>query len=114
MRNCLKCLSALAAAVAMSAGAAEACTFDLGTGWTASGGGNPAHLIVLGGETCGGGVRGDTLKIIAPPQHGKIKVTGPSTYSYTPRRAYRGPDSFRVSAFTAAGLVIGTVAVTIE
>jgi hypothetical protein len=110
----LKCLLATAAVVTMSAGAAGACAYNLGTGWTASGDGVPAQLVVLGGETCTGSVRGDTLRIIAPPQHGKIKVTGPATYSYTPHRAYRGPDVFRVSAILGGGLVIGTVAITVQ
>jgi len=114
MRKSLKRLLAAAAAAAMSAGAAAACGFNYGGGWTATGGGSPAQLIVLGGETCTGSIRGDTLRIIAPPQHGKIKVTGPSSYAYTPNRAYRGPDAFRVSAITAAGLVIGTVVITVE
>jgi len=42
-------------------------------------------------------------------------VTGPSTYAYTPNRAYRGPDAFNVSASdSTVGLVIGTVAITVQ
>jgi hypothetical protein len=94
---------------------AGACAFNFGSGWTAIGGGSPGQLIVLGAETCTGSVHGDNLRIIAPPQHGKVKVTGPSSYSYTPNRAYRGPDAFKVSANAAdIGLVIGTVAVTVQ
>jgi len=101
----------LAAAIAVvAADAADACAFNYGGGWTATGGGAPGQLIVLGGETCTGSIHGDGLRIVAPPQHGKIKVTGPSSYAYTPNRAYRGPDMFRVSAIAAGiGLVIRAV-----
>jgi hypothetical protein len=106
---------AAAAAVALNARAAEACAYNLGTGWSATGGGVPAQLEVLGGETCQGNIRWSGLQIIAPPQHGKVRVTGPSTYVYTPNRAYRGADAFRVSASdSTVGLVIGTVAITVQ
>jgi hypothetical protein len=97
-------------------GPAAACAFKYGTGWTSSGGaGTPGQLIVLGAESCTGSVHGDGLRIIAPPRHGKIKITGPSSYSYTPNRAYRGPDTFNVSAIAAGvGLVIGTIEVTVQ
>jgi Bacterial Ig domain len=104
---------ATAATVALDS-RANACAFSLGTGWTAAGEGTPAQLMVLGSETCAGSLRGDTLRIVAPPQHGKLKVTGPSSYSYTPNRAYRGPDSFRVSTMTSGGMVIGTVIVGVQ
>jgi Bacterial Ig domain len=103
------------AAVASSATAAQACAYSIGAGWNAAGGGVAAQLTVLGGETCRGNIRWNGLAIIAPPQHGKVRVTGPSSYSYTPNRAYRGPDAFKVSASDAtAGLVIGTVAVAVQ
>jgi Bacterial Ig domain len=108
-------LLAVTAAGMLSLHAAQACAYDVGSGWTATGGGVPAQLIVLGGETCQGQIRWSGLQIIAPPQHGRIRVTGPSTYVYTPTRAYRGPDEFRVSARdSAAGLVIGSVAITVQ
>jgi hypothetical protein len=111
----LAILLAAIAAVASSVRAAEACAYNLGTGWTAAGDGVPAQLMVLGGETCQGSIRWNGLQIIAPPQHGKVRVTGPSTYVYTPNRAYRGPDEFRVSATDAAvGLLIGTIAVMVQ
>ena len=106
---------AATAAFASSAGAAEACAFNIGAGWTATGGGIPAELIVLGGEACQGNIRWNGLQIIAPPQHGKVRVTGPSTYVYTPNRAYRGPDAFNVSASDSKiGLVIGTVSIAVQ
>jgi Big-like domain-containing protein len=109
-------LAMLSVAVAVAAvDPAAACAFNYGNGWTATGGGNPGELTVLGGETCTGSVRGDGLRIIAPPQHGKIKVTGPSSYAYTPNRAFRGTDTFNVSIIMAGiGLVVGTVAVTVH
>jgi hypothetical protein len=108
-------LLAAMAAAALSVGAAEACAYSVGTGWTATGGGIPAQLVVLGGETCQGNIRWPGLQIIAPPQHGKVRVTGPSTYTYTPNPAYRGPDAFRVSANdSTVGLVVGDVAITIH
>jgi hypothetical protein len=106
---------AAVAAVALTARAAEACAYSIGAGWTPTGGGAPAQLTVLGKETCQGSIRWSGLQIIAPPQHGKVRVTGPSTYVYTPNRAYSGPDAFKVSASdTALGLVIGTVAITVQ
>jgi Big-like domain-containing protein len=106
---------ATAAAVALTAGAAQACSFTIGAGWSATGGGVPAQLIVLGSETCTGNIRWPGMQIIAPPQHGKVRLTGPSTYTYTPNRAYNGPDAFNVSAKdSTVGLVIGTVAITIQ
>jgi hypothetical protein len=105
---------AAVAAVALTVRAAEACANNIGAGWTPTGGGIPAQLMVLGGETCQGTIRLAGLQIIAPPQHGKVRVTGPSTYAYTPKRAYRGPDLFKVSASDPKiGLVIGIVAVTV-
>jgi hypothetical protein len=107
-------LLAAAAAVALTVRAAEACASSVGTGWTPTGGGIPAQLTVLGKEACQGTIRLIGLQIIAPPQHGKVRVTGPSTYVYTPNRAYRGPDAFKVSAMdTTLGLVIGTVAISV-
>jgi hypothetical protein len=107
-------LLAAMAAVTLSAGAAAACTSNIGAGWTSTGGGTPAQLTVLGKETCQGSIRLIGMQIIAPPQHGKVRVTGPSTYVYTPNRAYRGPDAFKVSARdTTLGLVIGTVAISV-
>jgi len=103
------------AAVAWCVSRAEACAHNIGAGWTAAGDGIPAQLIVLGGETCQGSIRWSGLQIIAPPQHGKVRVTGPSSYVYTPNRAYRGPDEFKVSAADATiGLVIGTVAIMVQ
>ena len=103
------------AAVALGVRTAEACAYNVGTGWTATGDGIPAQLMVLGGETCQGNIRWKGLQIIAPPQHGKVRVTGPSTYVYTPNRAYRGPDAFKVSANDATvGLVIGTIAIMVQ
>jgi Bacterial Ig domain len=103
------------AAIAMVTTAAQACGYSLGAGWTQSGDGTPAQLAVLGSETCRGGIRGEGLRIIAPPQHGRVRVTGQSTYQYTPNRAYRGPDQFSVSAvLEGVGLVIGIVAVTVH
>jgi len=108
-------LLAAIAAVASGVRAAEACAYNVGAGWTATGGGAAAQLIVLGGETCQGNIRWNGLQIIAPPQHGKVRVTGPSTYVYTPNRAYRGPDEFKVSASdSSVGLVIGTVAILVQ
>ena len=108
-------LLATIAPMVLSVGAAEACAYNIGGGWTATGGGIPAQLVVLGGETCQGNIRWTGLQIIAPPQHGKVRITGPSTYAYTPNRAYRGPDEFKVSASDATvGLVIGTVAVMVQ
>jgi hypothetical protein len=108
-------LLAAMAAVALSVRAAGACAYNVGAGWTPTGGGIPAQLMVLGSETCQGNIRWNGLQIIAPPQHGKVRVTGPSTYVYTPNRAYRGPDEFKVSASDATvGLVIGTVAITVQ
>ena len=107
-------LAAVVAVVA-SSGRAEACAFSIGAGWTATGGGVPAQLMVVGTETCQANIRWNNLQIIAPPLHGKVRVTGPSTYVYTPNRAYRGPDAFNVSATDSTiGLVIGTVAITIQ
>jgi len=104
-----------ATAIALNTGKAAACAYNLGTGWSATGGGSPAQLVVLGGETCQGTIRWSGLQIIAPPRHGKVRVTGLSTYVYTPNRAYRGPDEFKVSASDpAAGLVIGTVAIMVQ
>jgi hypothetical protein len=108
----------LAAVIIVSAAtvphAAIACSFVYGAGWTATGGGTPGQLTVLGGETCTGVVHGNGVSIIAPPQHGKVKLTGPSSYAYTPNRAYRGPDTFKVSAAAANGsLVIGSIEITI-
>jgi len=103
------------AATMLSVRAAEACAYNIGGGWTATGGGIPAQLVVLGGETCQGNIRWTGLQIIAPPQHGKVRITGPSTYVYTPNRAYRGPDEFKVSASDSTiGLVIGTVAIMVQ
>jgi hypothetical protein len=108
-------LMAALAAVASSGGGAEACAFSIGAGWTATGGGVPAQLMVAGSETCQANIRWNGLQIIAPPLHGKVRVTGPSTYVYTPNRAYRGPDAFNVSASDSTiGLVIGTVAITVQ
>ena len=108
-------LLAVAAAFVSSVRATQACAYNVGAGWTATGGGIPAQLIVLGGETCQGNVRWNGLQIIVPPQHGKVRVTGPSTYVYTPNRAYRGPDEFKVSASdSATGMVIGIVAITVQ
>jgi hypothetical protein len=112
-----RCAGLVAGAVAamVGGGEAEACAYSVGAGWTVNGAGLPAQLVVLGSETCQGNIRWSGLQIIAPPQHGKVRVTGPSTYSYTPNRAYRGPDAFKVSASDATlGLVIGTVAVTVQ
>jgi Big-like domain-containing protein len=104
-----------AMAVALSVGEAEACAYSVGAAWTRDGGGMPAQLMVLGGETCEGNIRWGGLQVIAPPQHGKVRVIGPSTYVYTPKRAYRGPDEFKVSASDAtAGLIIGTVAIMVQ
>ncbi len=115
MHRKLFVMAAIAAAIGATDGTADACAFSLGGGWTAQGGGTPAQLVVLGGETCPGNVHGESLQIIAPPQHGKVRVTGPSTYVYTPNRAYRGPDVIGVSVRIAeVGLVIGTVAVTVQ
>ena len=95
--------------------AAEACAYSIGSAWTATGGGVPAQLVVLGGETCQGNIRWPRMQIIAPPQHGKVRITGPSTYVYTPNRAYRGPDEFRVSATdSTVGLVIGIVEIMVQ
>src|SRR5215471_15586569 len=91
-------LLAAIAALVPNVHAAEACAYSIGSAWTATGGGVPAQLVVLGGETCQGNIRWPRMQIIAPPQHGKVRITGPSTYVYTPNRAYRGPDEFRVSA----------------
>ncbi len=100
---------------AADTGAARACAFSTGGGWTAAGDGVAAQLVVLGGETCQGSIRGDGLQIIAPPQHGRVRVTGPSSYSYTPKRAYRGPDVIRVSTnISGVGLVIGIIVVTVQ
>jgi hypothetical protein len=108
-------LMATAAALGLAAGAAQACSFSTGAGWSATGGGVPAQLVVLGSETCTGKIRWPGMQIIAPPQHGKVRLTGPSTYAYTPNRAYHGPDAFNVSATdSTVGLVIGTVAITIQ
>ena len=108
-------VGAAMAAVALSGWTAEACAYNLGAGWTAAGDGIPAQLVVLGGETCQGNIRWSGLQIIAPPQHGKVRVIGPSSYVYTPNRAYRGPDEFKVSANDATiGLVIGTVAIMVQ
>jgi Bacterial Ig domain len=107
-------LAALAA-LAVCGGAAEACAYNVGAGWSATGGGVPALLTVLGSESCQGAIRWVNLQIIAPPQHGKVRVIGPSTYTYTPNRAYRGPDAFNVSASDAKlGLVVGTVAIMVQ
>jgi Big-like domain-containing protein len=107
-------LMAAIAAVAASGGA-KACAFSIGAGWTATGGGVPAQLMVVGTEACQANIRWNNLQIIAPPLHGKVRVTGPSTYAYTPNRAYRGPDAFNVSASDSTiGLVIGTVAITVQ
>jgi hypothetical protein len=104
-----------AVAVALSAGEAEACAYSVGAGWTGAGGGMPAQMMVLGSETCQGNIRWSGLQIIAPPQHGKVRVTGPSTYVYTPNRAYHGPDEFKVSASdSTTGLVVGTVAILVQ
>ena len=108
-------LVAAIAAFGPSVGAAEACAFSIGAGWTATGGGVPAQLMVVGSETCQANIRWNGLQIIAPPLHGKVRVTGPSTYAYTPNRAYRGPDAFNVSGVdSTVGLVIGTVAITVQ
>jgi hypothetical protein len=108
-------LMAISAALAPSLEAAEACAFSIGAGWTATGGGVPAQLMVVGSETCQANIRWNGLQIIAPPLHGKVRVTGPSTYVYTPNRAYRGPDAFNVSGVdSTVGLVIGTVAITVQ
>ncbi len=108
-------LVAAMAAVASSGGAAAACAFSIGAGWTAAGGGIPAQLMVVGSETCPANIRWKGLQIIAPPLHGKVRVTGPSSYVYTPNRAYRGPDAFNVSGVdSTVGLVIGTVAITVQ
>jgi hypothetical protein len=108
-------LLAAMVAVVLDTGAAEACAYNVGERWTATGGGIPAQLVVLGGETCQGYIRWTGMQIIAPPQHGKVRITGPSTYVYTPNRAYRGPDAFMVSASdSTVGLVIGTVTITVQ
>jgi hypothetical protein len=108
-------LLAVVAAIVLNTRAAEACAYNLGSGWTATGGGVPAQLVVLGGETCQGDIRWTGMQVIAPPQHGKVRITGPSTYVYTPNRAYRGPDEFRVSASdSTVGLVIGIVAIMVQ
>jgi len=108
-------LLAAIAAVELDARTAQACAFDMGAGWTAQGDGIPAQLTVLGGETCQGNIRWNGLEIVAPPQHGRVRVTGPSTYVYTPNRAYRGPDEFKVLARDAmVGIVIGTVAIRVQ
>lgn len=115
MRTMAILATAVALSIAAGAGPAAGCGFTYGVGWTATGGGTAGQLIVLGSETCTGSVRGDSLRIIAPPRHGKIKVTGPSSYVYTPTRGYRGPDTFNVSAIAAGvGLVIGTIDITIQ
>ena len=101
--------------VAADTNAARACAYIQDTGWTAAGGGTPAALMVLGGETCQGKVRGTNLQIIAPPHHGKVKIIGPSTYVYTPNRAFRGPDLMNVSAvIDGVGFVIGSIVITVE
>ena len=101
--------------VVVSAGAAQACAYNVGERWTPTGGGVPAQLVVLGGETCQGNIRWTGLQIIAPPQHGKVRITGPSTYVYTPNRAYRGPDAFMASANdSTVGLVIGAVVIMVQ
>jgi hypothetical protein len=105
----------LASVVSAAIDPAAACGFNYGSGWTVSGGGTPGQLIVLGAETCTGSVQGSGLQIIAPPLHGKVKVTGANSYTYAPNRGYRGPDSFKVSANApGVGLVIGTIAVTVQ
>jgi hypothetical protein len=110
--------AALMAGVAdfwLAQGMAHACASSTGGGWTSTGGGVAASLVVLGGETCQASIPGVNLQIIAPPRHGKVKIVGPSSYMYTPNRAYRGPDQINVSAVMGnAGLVIGTIAVTVN
>jgi hypothetical protein len=101
--------------IATNLGTARACAFKADAGWTSTGGGSAAALTVLGSETCQGKVLGFDLQIIAPPRHGKVKVTGPSTYAYTPNRAYHGTDVIKVSArVDGIGLVIGSIIVTVE
>jgi len=108
-------LVAATAVATLGVGAAKSCAFDIGAGWTARGDGLPAQLVVLGAETCQGNIRWNGLQIIAPPQHGRVRVVGPSSYAYTPNRGYRGPDEFKVSASDATvGLVIGTVAIMVQ
>ncbi len=62
-----------------------------------------------------GNIRWTGLQIIAPPQHGKVRITGPSTYVKAPNRAHRGPDEFKMPASdSAVGLVIGTVVIMVQ
>jgi hypothetical protein len=108
-------LLAVFAVMVSDLGAAQACAYRAVSGWTASGSGPPAAMVVLGNESCQGKIQGLNLQIVAPPRHGKVKVTGPSSYVYTPNRAFRGSDLIRVSADVAgSGIVIGTIIVTVQ
>jgi hypothetical protein len=96
-------------------GTAEACSYRTDSGWTSTGGGTAAALTVLGSETCQGKIQGIGLQVIAPPRHGKVRITGPSTYVYTPNRAYRGTDVINLSAkVDGVGLVVGSIVVIVE
>lgn len=114
-RKQLAMAAMMAAASIVTAGAAQACAYSPGAGWTPQGGGTPAAMVVLGKESCQGSVLGVNLQIIFPPQHGKVRVVNGNSYIYTPNRAYRGPDVFKVTTTIAnVGLAIGAIMVMVQ
>jgi len=103
---------------------AQACSVDLGRGWS-RGGGSGTLVMGAGEKACGGTLWvvpdariAKAIAVTAAPANGKLTARGGS-FAYTPNKGFKGADRFNLSAqgpdkSGAMTTLTGSVSVTVQ
>jgi hypothetical protein len=119
----MRAVLALAAALlALPAGAQErqrgTCEVSLGRGAAQASGANGA-MQVESGRSCGTAVMRNperneptsSLALATPPAHGRVTITQPNRFDYTPAPGFTGEDRFIITGLPSPFRVVVTVTV---